>query len=89
MTTIYKNIIPFEKRLVFDENQRIKHHYISFFESDVNNVTEWKCFDPMLTGKIKNPYRFDEKTWKILNFTKWKIIERKNESVETIEAMVL
>ena len=89
MTTIYQNMIPVEKRFVFDDNQQIMHHYISFFESDVNNVTEWKSFDRLLTGKTKGLYQLDEKTWKILNFTKWKIIERNDKTIETIEAMVM
>ena len=76
-----------DKRLVFNR-QRITHHYISFFESNVENVSEWKTFDPMLTGKTTSPYRFDEQTWKILNFTKWKVVERRDRSVETVEAMV-
>jgi hypothetical protein len=88
MTTIYKNMIPVEKRLVFDDNQRITHHYISFFESNVNGVADWKMFDPMLTGKTTSPYRFDEKTWQILNFTKWIVVERDNRSVGMVEAMV-
>ena len=86
-TTLYKNRIPVDKRLVFDR-QRITHHYISFFESNVEKVSEWKMFDPMLTGKTTSPYRFDEQTWKILNFTKWKVVERRDRSVEMVETMV-
>jgi len=86
-TTLYINKIPTDKRLVYDENQKIKYHYISFFESNFNNV-DWKIFDPMLKGKTKKPYRFDNKTWEILNFTKWKVNELDdNKSIKSIEAM--
>ncbi len=87
-TNIYKNKIPVENRLVFDDNQRIKHHYISFFESNVNTVKHWKIFNPMLKKNLKSNLRMDEETYEILNFTKWKVIEYNNDSIELIEAMV-
>ena len=87
-TTLYTNKIPIDKRLVYDDDQKIKYHYISFFESNINDIVDWKIFDPMLKGKTKKPYRFDEKTWKILNFTKWKIDELDdNKSIKSIIAM--
>ena len=38
--------------------------------NNFNDVKTWKIFNPMLIEKPKSIYRFDEKTWKILNFTK-------------------
>lgn len=88
MTTTYINKIPTHERLVYDENQKIKYHYVSFFESNFNNVKNWKIFNPMLKENPKSPLRLDEETYKILNFTKFKIIEHAdNTSIESVEAM--
>ena len=85
----YSNLLPVDKRIVFDSNHQIAYHYISFFEDNFEAIGTWKRFDPLLQGKSKSPYRFDEKTWNILNFTKWKVIEQKKNTVQTIEAMNL
>ncbi len=87
MSTTYNNLLPISKRLVFDENKKIKYHYISFFNNNFNDVKTWKIFNPMLIEKPKSIYRFDEKTWKILNFTKWKVLEEKSNTIQIIEAM--
>ena len=87
MSTTYNNLLPICKRLVFDENQKIKYHYISFFNNNFDDVKTWKIFNPMLIKKPKSVYRFDEKTWNILNFTKWKVLEKKSNTIQIIEAM--
>ena len=69
-TTLYTNKIPTDKRLVYDDDQKIKYHYISFFESNFDNVIDWKIFDPMLKGKTKKPYRFDEQNLGNIKFYK-------------------